>query len=69
MSEIAEALKSASTETIIVEADSIANGKTIGDLKLRTATGVSVIAITHNGHTEINPGPETTIHAEECWYY
>jgi len=65
MSEIAEALKSASTETIIVEADSIANGKTIGDLKLRTSTGVSVIAITRNGHTEINPGPEMTISPED----
>ena len=65
MSEIAEALKSASTETIIVEADSIANGKSIGDLKLRKSTGVSVIAITRNGQTEINPGPETTIIAED----
>lgn len=65
MSEISEALKSASTETIIVEADSIAIGKTIGELKLRRATGVTIIAITHNGHTDINPGPETKIHADD----
>jgi len=65
MSEIAEALKSASTETLFVEADSIAIGKTIGELKLRKKTGVTIIAITHEGRTEINPGPETTIQAED----
>ena len=65
MSEIAEALKSASTETLFVEAGSMAVGKTIGELKLRKKTGVTIIAITHEGHTEINPGPETTIQAED----
>jgi len=65
MSEIAEALKSASTETLFVEADSMAIGKTIGELKLRKKTGVTIIAITHEGRTEINPGPETTIQAED----
>ncbi len=65
MGEIAEALKSASTETLVVEAASFAVGKTIGDLRLRKATGVSIIAITHEGHTEVNPGPETTIKAHD----
>lgn len=65
MSEIAEALKSTSTETLFVEADSTSVGKTIGELKLRKATGVTIIAITREGHTEINPGPETTIQAED----
>lgn len=65
MSEIAEALKSASTETLFVEAGSMAVGKTIGELKLRKKTGVTIIAITHQDHTEINPGPETTIQAED----
>ena len=65
ISEISEALKSASTETLSVEADSFAIGKTIGELGLRKKTGVSIIAITHEGHTEINPGPETTIRAED----
>jgi CPA2 family monovalent cation:H+ antiporter-2 len=63
MGEIAEALKSASTETLFVEADSTAVGKTIGELKLRKTTGVTIIAITRDGHTEINPGAETTIQA------
>ena len=65
MSEIAEALQSASTETLFVEADSAGIGKTIGQLKLRKKTGVTIIAITHAGLTEINPGPETTIQAED----
>ncbi len=63
--EIAEALKSASTETIIVEEGSAAVGRTIGALKLRSRTSVTVISITHQGHTEINPGPEFPIHAED----
>jgi CPA2 family monovalent cation:H+ antiporter-2 len=65
MIEIAEALKSASTETLLVEAGSIAIGKTIGELRLRKTTGVTIIAITRDGRTEINPGPETTIQAED----
>jgi CPA2 family monovalent cation:H+ antiporter-2 len=65
LNEIAEALKMASTETLFVESGSFAAGKTIGELRLRKKTGVSIIAITHDGETEINPGPETTIHAED----
>jgi CPA2 family monovalent cation:H+ antiporter-2 len=65
MNEIAEALESASTETLFVEADSFAVGKTIGELRLRKKTGVTIIAISREGHTEINPGPETTIQAED----
>ncbi|MFN2511653.1 MAG: cation:proton antiporter [Pyrinomonadaceae bacterium] len=65
MHEIAEALKSASTETLFVDANSTAVGKTIGELRLRRATGVTVIAITRDGHTDINPGPETAIQAED----
>lgn len=45
--------------------DSPAAGKTIGQLKLRTKTGVSVIAVIHDGHTEINPGPETMIDVDD----
>ena len=63
--EIAEALGSAATETFIVPEDSPAAGKTIGRLKLRTKTGVSVIALIHEGNTEINPGPESTINVDD----
>jgi CPA2 family monovalent cation:H+ antiporter-2 len=65
MADIAQALGSASTETLIVPSDSSAAGKTIGELQLRTKTGVSVIAIIHDGNAEINPVPETIINAED----
>lgn len=65
ISEISDALKSASTETLSVEADAVAIGRTIGELKLRKKTGVTIIALTRQGHTEINPGPETPIQAED----
>jgi monovalent cation:H+ antiporter-2, CPA2 family len=65
MSDIAEALGSASTETLFVEPDSPVVGKTIGDLRLRSRTGATVIAVVHDGRTEINPGPERELHAED----
>jgi CPA2 family monovalent cation:H+ antiporter-2 len=65
LNDIAEALKSASTETLIVEHDSRAVGKTIGELRLRKQTGVTIIAITREGDTQINPGPETKLQPED----
>ena len=63
LNEIANALKSASTETVLIEHTSPSVGKTIGDLKLRTRTGVSIISITRDGQTQINPGPESKLQA------
>ncbi|MCA1616967.1 MAG: potassium transporter KefB, partial [Acidobacteria bacterium] len=63
--DVAEILSAASTETLFVEPDSPAVGKTIGDLKLRSTTGATVIAVVHDGRTEINPGPELELHAED----
>ena len=65
MAEIAEALGSAATETFIVSQDSTAAGKSIGEIQLRTKTGVSVIAIIHDGTTEINPGPESVLNPDD----
>jgi monovalent cation:H+ antiporter-2, CPA2 family len=65
MSEIAEALAGASTETLVISADSGAVGKTIGDLMLRSNTGVTVIAVVRDGHTDINPGSELSLQAED----
>ncbi|HZG53797.1 MAG TPA: cation:proton antiporter [Pyrinomonadaceae bacterium] len=65
MSEIAEALAGASTETLVVDADSRAAGKTIGDLKLRSKTGVTIIAVVRDGQTDINPGSELRLQAED----
>ena len=40
-------------------------GKTIGDLRLRSKTGATVIAVVHDGHIDINPGPELRLRAED----
>jgi K+/H+ antiporter YhaU regulatory subunit KhtT len=61
LTDISNALGSASTDTYIVPPDSAAAEKTIGRLQLRTKTGVSVISIIHDGNAEINPGPDTVI--------
>jgi len=65
MSEIAEALAGASTETLVIDADSGAVGKTIGDLMLRSKTGVTIIAVVRDGQTDINPGSELRLQAED----
>jgi CPA2 family monovalent cation:H+ antiporter-2 len=65
MSEIAEALAGASTETLVVGANSAARGKTISELKLRSKTGATVIAVVREGLMEINPGPELTIMGDD----
>ena len=67
MSDIAEALGSASTETLFVDPDSPAVGKTIGDLRLRSRTGATVIAVVRDGRTDINPGPEQSCTPKTYW--
>jgi CPA2 family monovalent cation:H+ antiporter-2 len=57
MSEIGEALGTASTETLFIEAGSPVVGKTLGELDLRKYTGATVIAAIRDGNSEINPGP------------
>jgi monovalent cation:H+ antiporter-2, CPA2 family len=63
LNEIAGVLKSASTETVFIEDTSSSIGKTIADLELRTRTGVSIIAITRDGQTQINPQPDNKLQA------
>ena len=58
MNEIAEALGTASTDTLVLEKDSPAVGRTIGGLDLRGKTGVTIIAVVRDGQTDINPGSE-----------
>jgi CPA2 family monovalent cation:H+ antiporter-2 len=65
LEEITDALKSAATETLFIEGDSPAVGRSIGELRLRTHTGVSIIAITRDGHTQVNPGPEVEIRSDD----
>ena len=62
--DLAEALGGASTETLLVEPEARAVGKTVGELRLRTLTGATVIAAMRDGQTEINPGPDLKIEAD-----
>ena len=61
LGKIAEALSAASTESVQVEPGAPAAGKTIAQLRWRTVTGVSIIAIIKDGKSDINPGPDTVI--------
>jgi K+/H+ antiporter YhaU regulatory subunit KhtT len=65
VTEIADALGGASTETLIVEDDWHAAGRTIGELRLRSLTGATVITVVREGRTEINPGSEFRIEADD----
>lgn len=65
MSMIADALKSASTETLYIDEGSAAAGKTLGELDLRRKTGATVIAITRHDSTEVNPGPDFRLESED----
>ncbi|HEX8336070.1 MAG TPA: NAD-binding protein, partial [Pyrinomonadaceae bacterium] len=65
MSEIADVLAGASTETLVVGAESAGAGRTIGELELRSRTGASVIALVRDGRTEINPGPGLRLESED----
>lgn len=58
MSEIAEALGAAATETLLLEEGSPAVGRTIGELELRRRTGATVVAVVRDGLTDVNPGSE-----------
>jgi len=50
-------------ETCRIEAQSPAEGKSIGQLGLRHRAGVSIIALTRNGVTESNPAEKTVLSA------
>lgn len=56
LSSLGAALDAASTETIILDADSPVVGKNLGELNLRGETGATVIAVLHDGTTKISPG-------------
>ncbi|HZI18083.1 MAG TPA: cation:proton antiporter [Pyrinomonadaceae bacterium] len=52
---VAAALAGGSTETLGVRPEAAAVGRTIGQLRLRTLTGVTVLAVTRDGRAELNP--------------
>lgn len=62
---IAAALNTASAETLLLTPESTAVGKTIGDLKVRAETGATIVAVIRNGVTEVNPGADFKLEAED----
>jgi len=51
-------LREADLETITIGAGSVAVGKLIRELQLRTQTGVSIVGIERRSGSVINPGPD-----------
>jgi CPA2 family monovalent cation:H+ antiporter-2 len=58
-----EILLAATIDNFLVTADSIAVGKTIADLKLRSTTGVTIIAVIRGNTPRTNPSADTRIEA------
>ncbi|HEY7543599.1 MAG TPA: TrkA C-terminal domain-containing protein, partial [Blastocatellia bacterium] len=65
VTDVAELLESASTETLSIESDFSAVGRTLGELDVRKATGATVIAAVRSGATIINPGPDFELMAQD----
>jgi CPA2 family monovalent cation:H+ antiporter-2 len=65
LEKIAEAFGALATETVFIQPNSPAIGKTLRDLDLRNRTGASVTAAIRDGNTQINLGPEFTIAADD----
>ncbi|MGZ5543899.1 MAG: cation:proton antiporter domain-containing protein [Limisphaerales bacterium] len=58
---LANLLKEAKIETVLIGPASPAKGKLISELGLRSRTGASIVAVERNGSTIINPGPHEEI--------
>ncbi len=56
MGNLNAALQDAVTETIKLDADSPAVGKTLREVDLRNKSGATIIAVVRDGETKINPG-------------
>jgi CPA2 family monovalent cation:H+ antiporter-2 len=55
---LTDVLDATVTGTFVIERGSRAADKHIGELDLRKRTGATIIAVQHDGTTEINPGPD-----------
>ena len=58
---MANLLKEAKVETVVILDGSPAKGKLISELGLRSKTGASIVAIERSGTTMVNPGPDEEI--------
>jgi CPA2 family monovalent cation:H+ antiporter-2 len=56
-------LREAHLERVIIGSRSVAAGKRVRELQLRTETGASIVGIERNGASLINPGPDEELQA------
>ena len=59
-------LREAGLTTLVLPAASVYHGKLIGELRLRTLTGASIVGIQRDGMNLVNPGPDEEMrHGDE----
>jgi CPA2 family monovalent cation:H+ antiporter-2 len=63
MDQVNVALDEANTETVRIVENSPVAGMDLGKVDLRGQTGATVVAVLHNGGTEINPGADYILNA------
>lgn len=63
MDQVNVALHEANTETVRIVENSPVAGLDLGKVDLRGQTGATVVAVLHNGGTEINPGADYILNA------
>ena len=51
------------TYEFCIQPNSIADGKTIGELQFRQQTGATIVAVLKNGRPQLSPGPQTRLDA------
>ncbi|MGI9088017.1 MAG: cation:proton antiporter regulatory subunit [Chthoniobacterales bacterium] len=51
-------LREAELATVLLSEQAASAGKLIGELRLRTLTGASIVGIQRDGTSMVNPGPE-----------
>ena len=65
ISNLNNAMHAATTENVKLKNDSPFIGKSLADLDLRRLTGVTVIAVIRDGETEVNPGADVELQAND----
>jgi CPA2 family monovalent cation:H+ antiporter-2 len=62
---VAQLLAGATVDSIQIEPESPAAGRTLRELDIRNSTGATVIAIARSGEAIANPGPDLTLLADD----
>jgi|FLYL01.1.fsa_nt_gi TrkA domain protein len=65
LSDLQQEIEGLALDWLEVSPDSVYAGKTIGDARIRTRTGVSVVAVLRDGQAVPAPGPEQHIAADD----